>query len=325
METPIQRTMTAIREGTLAEFQRSLDEHPDLLDGHGPSMLGYAAANDRVDVLAVLIAAGIDVNAATSSATPVGAAARKGTVETVGWLLDRGGDVNGRAGSTGSTPLEEAILEGRPEMARFLLGRGADPEILHGNPGRNALASARFWRRDDIAALLEGRGVAPIVIEPEPVDVEAPGFVGPGDPRNPAEWLQKKWVHVYKYAIRHGLEAMSGRNRVLFLVGYLIEQLADGGVEMVYFNPSANYAPAMPAALDMIGATRAAETIRAINALIPGGSVPRIGDLGLDEIDQSLPPEASTPGEELERIFDEWQPDGGERVLIAQLYDFYHR
>jgi hypothetical protein len=39
---------------------------------------------------------------------------------------------------------------------------------------------------------------------------------------------------------------------------------------------------------------------------------------------QQLPAKASRLGAELERVFDEWLPEGGGRVLVRQLYDYYH-
>jgi hypothetical protein len=91
---------------------------------------------------------------------------------------------------------------------------------------------------------------------------------------------------------------------------------------MVYINPSADYAPEMPAALERIGATEAAKVIRAINARFPGGAP------GKDMLEraaqiQSLDGAFTTLGEQLEDIFDEWLPDGGERKLVVQLFDYW--
>jgi Ankyrin repeats (3 copies)/Domain of unknown function (DUF4375) len=323
MVTPLQRTMTTIGEGTFDEFRRMLAEHPGLLDEHGPHMLAHAAENDRFDVMAFLVEAGVDVNAGFSVYTPLTVAARDGTVEAARWLLDHGADVNGRAEPTASTPLEEAVVEGRLEMVEYLLERGADPGILHGNPQRNALASARFWGQDEIAEFLEGRGLTEVVIERDPVDVESPEFLDKGKPLAVGEWFDQKWRHVYAYGVRHGLASMCERNQTLFLVGYLIDQLADGGTSFVYINPSAEYASEMAGALERIGASRAADVMRRINATFPGGSPAKDRDLRMDQL-ESLPPEASELGEELERIFDEWRPDGGERELVVQLYAFWH-
>ncbi len=323
METPIQRTMAAIREGTFDQFRRLLAKYPGLLVERGPLMLEYAATNDRFDVMGYLVDAGVDINAGTSGDTPLTAAAREGTEEAVRWLLERGADVNGRAKPTASTPLEEAVVEGRLEMVELLLASGADPDILHGNPQRNALASARFWGHDEIADFLASQGVSEIVIEPALVDVEAPEFLDRSVPLDIDTWFDRKWGPVFASGTEHGLDALSERNRVLFLVGYLVDQLADGGASMVYLNPSAAYVTEMAVALERIGAERAALVIRDLSSLFPGGSPAEDFESRAEQL-RALPPEATRLGEELERIFDEWLPDGDARVMVDQLYRFWY-
>jgi uncharacterized protein len=270
MATPIQRIMTAIREGRISQVQQLLAKHPELVNEDGPGMLELAVENNRADVLPVLVAAGIDIDAASSLGhTALSTAASNGAFEAAQWLLDHGADVNGIAEPNGSPPLHEAIMVGRLDMVKFLLEHGADPNVLDGNPARNAVAAAKFWREEEIAAFLESRGLSETVVEPEPVDVEKPSFMAKGN-LGPAEWFDKKWWHVYDCGT-HGLDALSDKNQVLFLVGYLIDQLGNGDASMVYYNPSAEYTSQMTKALDKIGARRAAQVIRDINALFPGG------------------------------------------------------
>ena len=52
--------------------------------------------------------------------------------------------------------------------------------------------------------------------------------------------------------------------------------------------------------------------------MFPDGSPAKDHDIRMNQL-KSLSPEASELGEELEKLFDEWQPDGGERILAAQL------
>jgi ankyrin repeat protein len=52
-------------------------------------------------------------------------AARNGHIETVRYLLERGGDINAK-GFFGATGLHWAAINGHMEMARFLVERGAD-------------------------------------------------------------------------------------------------------------------------------------------------------------------------------------------------------
>jgi hypothetical protein len=323
MATPTQNAMTAIREGTLGEFQAVLADHPNLVAESGVHMLEHAAEHDRIDVLEVLLADGVNINGSTVMDTPLSSAAKGATVETVAWLLDHGADINGKSEKNGSTPLHSAIMEGRLEMVEFLLDRGADPDILEGNPRRNALAAARFWGEDDIADVLERRGIAEILIQPEPVDVESARFLVEEEPLGIVEWFESKWPHVYEYGVKHGLAAMSEKNRVFFLVGYLIDQLANGGAEMVYANPSAGYATEMPAALDKIGATEAARVIRDINACFPGGTPAKDLEERMAQL-ESMDDTVIAFGEKLESIFEECLPEGGECKLLVQLYDFWH-
>jgi hypothetical protein len=320
---PIQQTMTAIRKGTLAEFQAKLAQYPDLLDEYGVPMLEHAAEHDRVDILEILLGLGVDINGASGMDTPLSLTARSASVATVEWLLDHGAEIDGCAQPRGSTPLHSAIEEGRLDMVEFLLDRGADPDILEGNPRRNAIAMARFWDHDDIVAFLESRGISDIVIVPMSVDVESEAFFDEAEPLGIVEWFEAKWGPVHEYGTKHGLDAMCDQNQILFLVGYLITQLADGGTDMVYANPSARYAPAMPWALEQIGAFDAAALIRQINACFPGG-VP--ADDSHDRADQlqAIKDGFTALGEELDAIFEEMDPDNGVRMMLVQLHDYWH-
>jgi Ankyrin repeats (3 copies)/Domain of unknown function (DUF4375) len=323
MSTLIQQTMAAIRERTFGEFQALLAQDAQLIEQCGVLMLEHAAEYDRIDVLEFLVAAGVDINGSSHMDTPLSSAAKNASVAMVQWPLDHGADINGRAVNRGSTPLHSAIADGRLDMVEFLLDHGADPDILEGNPQRNALAAARFWQEADIVAFLEGRGIAEIVIEPEPVDVESEQFLVETEPLGVMEWFEGKWGAVYAYGVKHGLAAMCEKNQVFFLVGYLINELANGGTEMVYFNPSAEYAPEMPAALEKIGATEAAEVIRDINARFPGGAPANEVQERAAQL-HSTGPAINTRGERLEVIFDECVPNGGDSKLVVQLYDYWH-
>ncbi|HVW00612.1 MAG TPA: ankyrin repeat domain-containing protein, partial [Planctomycetaceae bacterium] len=301
-----------------------LGRHPDVLNTHGPLLFRYAAENGRTDVLQLLLDAGADVNGPDDAdETPLAAAARHGNIDAAEWLLEHGAEID-RAPGYSATPLHVAIMEGHLPVVEFLLDRGADPNIRHGNPERNALAAARFWGQEEIAELLEQRGVSEVVIEQEPVDVEADEYRDSRKMLPPLEWFEKTWPEIYDFAMQHELESMGERNRVCFLVGYLITQLVDGGPISVYRNPSGRYVLQMPEALEKIGAQRAAQLIRQLNAALPGGAPP-LDDESRWEQFEELPPAAAALGQELETLFEEWAPAGDVRLLVAQLHGFYCR
>jgi ankyrin repeat protein len=87
-----------------------------------------AAAND-VAALRRLLDAVHKADEGGDSWTALIWAARSGSVEAIGVLLDSGADVN-LPGSTGddwdATPLQHAILQRQPAAVRLLLNRGAD-------------------------------------------------------------------------------------------------------------------------------------------------------------------------------------------------------
>ena len=322
-QTPLRQANAIIWQDGPGDLGAILADHPEIVASDGLGLLTSAALRRRPDLVQVLVAAGVDPDGVDDGKTPLGNAARGGLVEVAAFLLDRGATIDKRPDTPGgATPLFEAACNGHRAMVEFLVDRGADPNILHGNPRRNAVAMARLFQKEEIAAFLESRGYAAITIKEPLVDVEAPEFFALDEATSPSGWFEKKWWHVYAYAREREYDALSEKNRVFFLVGYLVDQIGNGGIAQFYFNPSADYAARMPGALDRIGATRAAELIRAINALIPGGPAPGIEELDVNEMGLSLPPGAEALGEEMEAVVAECRPDG-EPVLICQLRDYW--
>jgi ankyrin repeat protein len=126
--------------------------------------LCWAARNDSVDVLDVLVARGADLEADVYRGSALMWAAAQGRLAAVRRLLALGADPNGRStfgGPThgeGVTPLHLAAGDGHLEVIEALLDAGADPTLrdaLHGGP---AVGWAEHWGHTAAVELLRERG-----------------------------------------------------------------------------------------------------------------------------------------------------------------------
>ena len=74
------------------------------------------------------------------------------------WLLDRGADINRRAGfgaTRGVTPLHVAAAwEGSPDCARLLIDRGADRAIKDDQQDSTPAGWAAYFKNAEIAAMI---------------------------------------------------------------------------------------------------------------------------------------------------------------------------
>lgn len=119
-------------------------------DENGYTPLAYAARAGDVRVVNALLDAGADANARDCASwgwTPLINALHKYQNAAARTLVERGADVNGRAGEcaaakieNGVTPLMYAAKFDNAEMVKFLLERGADPRARY--DGYNALSFA---------------------------------------------------------------------------------------------------------------------------------------------------------------------------------------
>ena len=151
--------------------------------------LAQAAARNDVAALRQLLQDGHKADEGSDSWTPLIWAARSGSVDAVGVLLDSGADVN-LPGSTGddwdATPLQHAILERQPAVARVLLDRGADPNRGAGK-GFTPLLLAAGDTDPTIVKLLLARGADTSAenengMTPLEIAVAAGTFHGPDRP-----------------------------------------------------------------------------------------------------------------------------------------------
>src|SRR5438094_7838 len=76
-------------------------------------------------------------------------------------------------------------------------------------------------------------------------------------------------------AQRVGLADLSPTERVVVLVSRANFEIELGGLDAFYYNSAGDEAVPTVAALEVVGATKAASTLRSANALFPAGSPPR--------------------------------------------------
>ena len=157
---------TAAWDGDLAGVQAELDKGVDVneadINFYNLAPLHYAAIHGQKEIAELLIAAGADVSAnTTTGGTPLHLAALFGRKEVVELLIANGAAVNVKGGNLGGMPLHHAAFEGHKEIIELLIAEGADVNaiIVSGplqlNVGDIAL---NFTTDGEIAALLRKHG-----------------------------------------------------------------------------------------------------------------------------------------------------------------------
>lgn len=102
-----------------------------------PSTLAGAALGGNNNIIKLLLDHEFDVDSPKNGDTPLMFAAQKGKIESAELLLNAGANVNA-ASSTGSTSIMHAAIGGKPEMVKLLLNCKADPNAKN-QKGKTAL------------------------------------------------------------------------------------------------------------------------------------------------------------------------------------------
>ena len=177
--------MTCTRTGSVDAVAALLDHDASSINAKEASRrqtaLMWAVAQGYPGVVRILIEHGADVQARTQTRsllvsldgvlrspntgkvalggfTPLLFAARQGSVESAGLLLDAGAAVNETA-PDGASALVVASLSGHGELASFLLDRGADPDAA--GAGYAALHAAVLHGDTHLVKTLLAHGAAP--------------------------------------------------------------------------------------------------------------------------------------------------------------------
>jgi len=117
----------AAKDNDLELIKARLHDDPGLVsirNANGGTLLHQAAFNGQMDVAALLLANGADVNARNyNGGTPLHGAANSGHLDVAGLLLAKGADVNA-SNNNGATPLHLAQAQGRMAIAALLRENG---------------------------------------------------------------------------------------------------------------------------------------------------------------------------------------------------------
>lgn len=121
-------------------------------------LLARAVNQGNLEVVEILIAAGVDLNApylhSYNSPTPLHIAVDDGRADILAALLAAKARVDARDRDK-ETPLHYAVREGKPDMVRLLLEAGANPK-LKDKDGRSPLELAEnYGRNEEIIRLLK--------------------------------------------------------------------------------------------------------------------------------------------------------------------------
>ena len=127
--------------------------------GDGLTALHWAAMNDDLKMVEMLVYAGANVKASTriGGYTPLFMASRTGNAAIVGALLDAGADAIAVA-ATGATPLMLAAASGSADAVTRLLDHGADVNAAESARGQTALMFAAAYDRPDVITTLIEHG-----------------------------------------------------------------------------------------------------------------------------------------------------------------------
>ena len=141
--------MIAAWEGNLPMVELFVSRGADVNKANklGEQAIMHAAWKGRTEIVKWLLAHGAKVNQEPRHWSALHYAAFAGHDDTVGYLVERGADLNARS-TNGSTPLMMAVYEGRESTVRKLVTLGADRSVKN-DYGEGAMEWA--FKHDQLA------------------------------------------------------------------------------------------------------------------------------------------------------------------------------
>lgn len=147
----------AIVRDDIATIHSLLATHPQLLHVYEmrKNWMHHAAEMGRVDIMAVLLNAGLPIDQPTTDGgdTSLSIAAGQRRYQACIWLLDHGADINYGLGKK-ATPVFSAIYGNSLEIVTLFVERGADLTATFGDPPRDVIGFSETYGTPQITALL---------------------------------------------------------------------------------------------------------------------------------------------------------------------------
>ncbi len=160
-DAPDTRVADAAMAGDRAGVRALLLKKADVntAQGDGATALHWAASNEDLEMVKLLLASGANVNAATrdNAITPLFMACTSGNAAVVEALLTAGASANS-AKTNGTTALMIAAASGSPAAVKALLDHSAEIDAKESVHQQTALMFAAALNRVDVVKLLAQRG-----------------------------------------------------------------------------------------------------------------------------------------------------------------------
>ena len=138
-----------------------------------------------------------------------------------------------------------------------------------------------------------------------------------------SQWFDANWMKQRERALKEGFDTLPRRDQVLVAVGFLMDSMVGDGVwaivDGIAEGNDEGLTAKMPTALDEIGFTDGAAHVRHIIRLREGAVV---SDEHEDQEDPTRD-EALDHWDAIGKLFGKKAPNG-ERLMLTQLYDWYH-
>jgi TolB-like protein/ankyrin repeat protein/class 3 adenylate cyclase len=160
----------ASKRGDLQDVKRLITEgaNVNITDYFGKSPLHFAAKNGHVEITALIVNAGADIEAKAQGypdnrvfdATPLIVAAQQGHSKVAEVLINAGADINAETRDSGGTwsTIHHAAFDGHTEVVRLLVAAGDDIEEKGGSRLETPLFLAAMKGHAQTAELLISKG-----------------------------------------------------------------------------------------------------------------------------------------------------------------------